>query len=295
MTLFNRNSAIFAALILLFTAAIPSVSAQSQAQTPSGPASDFKYEVASIKPTISRPNSHSSRSTEDGFEASNSTLLALIRQAYGLPVGGGTADDGRVVGAPGWANSDGYDLNAKIDPDVIDALKKLSVADRQAARQQMLQELLADRFHLVIHKETKDLPVYFLVSTKNGPKLHEADPNNDYAKGYKLPDGRPAGRGFDSDAPGEVTAQGVTIANLCAWLSRQVGRTVIDKTGLSSRYDFSLQFSPDSRGEDSDSSAGPNGLNIFGAVQQQLGLKLDSGKGATEIIVVDHAEKPTEN
>jgi bla regulator protein BlaR1 len=261
-----------------------------QSQNAGANVPEYKYEVASIKPTKSSGNSHSSHTTEDEFNTSNTSLTRLIRQAYGLSLGR-DFDDGRVVGAPGWANSDSYDIDAKMDSSAADALKKLKQSEQIIARQRMLRALLADRFKLVVHTETKEFPVYVLGIAKNGPKLHEAKPDDTYANGYKLANGSPAGVGFDSDKEGEVTAQGVTAARLADWLSRQVGRTVIDKTGLSGKYDFKLEWNPDS----GDDSSGDKAAAVLVAVQQQLGLKLESGKWPVEIIVVDHAERPTGN
>jgi uncharacterized protein (TIGR03435 family) len=172
-----------------------------------------------------------------------------------------------------------------------DALRKLRPVERELARQHMLQVFLAERFKLAAHAETRELPIYSLVVAKNGPKLHEAKPGDTYESAYKLPDGSPAGSGFHSDEAGKVTGQGVSTASFTQWLTRQVGRPVLDKTGLTGKYDLTLSWTKD-QGEGSDDPAGPS---IFDAVQQQLGLKLESGKGPVKVIVIDHAEKPSGN
>ena len=251
---------------------------------------EYKYEVASIKPNKSGGNSHSSHTADDEYTSSNATLMRLIRQAYGLSGRLGT-EDGRVVGLPNWAESESYDIDAKMDSSVVDELKKLKPIDRNLARQRMLQALLADRFKLVVHTETKEFPVYVLTLAKNGPKLHEAKAGGTYENGYKLPNGKPSGAGFNSDDAGKVSAQGITTGNFAQWLSQKVGRIVIDKTGLTAKYDFALSWSTD---EDDDSS-NVGGSAILDAIQQQLGLKLESGKGPVEVIVIDHAEKPSMN
>jgi bla regulator protein BlaR1 len=260
-----------------------------QSQNAGANVPEYKYEVASIKPNKSGGNSHSSRTADDEYTTANATLMRLIRQAYGLSVLY-KGDDGRVVGAPGWADSDSYDIDAKMDSSVADELKKLKPLDRNLARQRMLQVLLADRFKLVVHTETKEFPVYVLTLAKNGPKIREAKAGDTYENGYKLPNGKPSGAGFNSDEEGKVSAQGVTTENFAQWLSRQVGRTVIDRTGLTGRYDFALSWT-----KDDDDSAGAGGPTILDAIQQQLGLKLESGTGPLEIIVIDHAEKPSVN
>jgi bla regulator protein BlaR1 len=261
-----------------------------QSQNAGASVPEYKYEVASIKPNKAGGNSHTSRTADDEYTTSNATLMRLIRQAYGLSVRD-KSDDGRVVGVPNWAESESYDIDAKMESSVADELKKLKPLDRNLARQRMLQSLLADRFKLVVHTETKEFPVYVLTLAKNGPKIREAKAGDTYENGYKLPNGKPSGAGFNSDEEGKVSAQGVTAENFAQWLSRQVGRTVIDKTGLTGRYDFALSWSVD----EDESSASAGRPAILDAIQQQLGLKLESGKGPLEVVVVDHAEKPSMN
>jgi len=236
-----------------------------QSQGAAANVQEYKYEVASIRPTKSNPKSHHSDTTVDEFRATNVTLIRLIRQSYLLQFGPGV-DDGRVVGGPNWVDSDGFDFDAKIDGSTVDALNKLGPVEREAARERMLQALLKERFSLVIHTETKEFPVYVLSLAKSGAKV-------------------------SSDSEGKVTAQGVTIEDLAQWLSRRVGRSIVDKTGLKGVYDFSLSWTRD----ENENSADPTISPILAAVQQQLGLKLESGKGPVEIIVIDHAEKPSVN
>jgi len=261
---------------------------QPQDATPN--LAEFKYEVASIKPNKSGTNSHGTQSSAEEYRAVNISAMRLIRQAYGFALGT-EFNDGRVVGAPSWLDAESYDIEAKMESSVTDALAKLSPQDRDLARKHMLQTLLADRFKLIAHHETRELPVYELIVMKSGPKLREANANDTYANGYKLPNGKPAGQGFHSDEDGKVAAQGVTIAGVAQWLSRQVGRTVVDKTGLTGKYDLNLEWTKDS----DDPSAEATGPTIFTAVQQQLGLKLVSTKGPVDIIVIDHVERPSGN
>ncbi|HUP05049.1 MAG TPA: TIGR03435 family protein, partial [Bryobacteraceae bacterium] len=158
-------------------------------------------------------------------------------------------------------------------------------------------------------RETKELPVYTLVIAKNGPKLQEAKSGDSYANGYKRPDGRPVGGTFMRMGKGEIDSQGTPMDFLVQQLARQVGRTVVDQTGLKGKYDFTLKWTPDpgtpagmvgppaGGGRAPDNSAPPDtsGPSIFTAVQEQLGLKLESTKGPVEIIVIDHIERPSEN
>jgi len=295
-----RLSFIATFAVLIFSANAVKVDAQTQSAAAG--TQDFKYEVSSIKPTKADARSHRSNTGEDAYSASNVSLTRLIRQAYGLPVGGRAAqDDGRVVGAPNWAD-DGYDVEAKMDGDMAEALTKLDPVARAAARQQMLQALLAERFQLKVHLEERESPVYFLVAGKNGPKLQAAKPGDDYANGYKLPNGRAAGAGFNSDEEGKISGQGVTLDNFAAWLSGQVGKMVQNKTGLPGKYDLTLSWSREATREelgppstDAPSDSTDPRPSIFVALQEQLGLKLESGKGPIQVVVVDHAEKPSGN
>jgi uncharacterized protein (TIGR03435 family) len=148
--------------------------------------------------------------------------------------------------------------------------------------------------------------MYALVVAKNGPKFQEAKVDATYPNGIKGPDGVARG-GMMRMSSGELTAQGIPIANLVGTLSRQLGRKVVDKTGLTGNYDFTLHWTPDPGeaqpfkgpvgGPPGVDTAAPSdsGPSIFAALQEQLGLKLESQKGPVEIIVVDHVEKPSEN
>ena len=194
-----------------------------------------------------------------------------------------------------------------MDQATADKLRKLGEPPQaEPVRQHMLQVLLVDRFKLAVHRETKELPIYSLVVAKGGSKLHEAKPGDTYPNGIKGPDGRPVPRGshFMRMGRGELTAQGIGMDDIAHLLTRQTGRTVVDNTGLKGNYDFTLHWTPDqiaptpngpgSGGPDSSTSS-ESGPSIFTAIQEQLGLKLESQKGPVEILVVDHVERPSEN
>jgi uncharacterized protein (TIGR03435 family) len=276
-------------------------SSRAQSPTQSTPATKFVFEVASIKPVkdsgdgpirlMFRP---------DGISANNIALRMIIRQAYGV-------EDNQIVGAPGWLDSERYDIEAKMDPALIEELRKLSLDEGRAARQNALQALLADRLKLAVRRETKQLPVYALVVAKNGPKLQEAKTGDTYPNGIKGPDGV-ARAGMMRMGRGELTSQALPMSGLARLLSQQLGRTVIDKTGLTAKYDFTLHWTPDEGegasfpgaggGPQPTNSAPPSdssGPSLFTALQEQLGLKLESQKGPVEIIVIEHVERPSEN
>lgn len=269
----------------------------SRAQSQDSNASARVYEVASIKPNKSGNNMVRFKMKPDGLSLTGATLHMLIESAYDVR-------DFQITGAPSWFNSEKYDIEAKMDGSVAEELQKLSDEQRGAENWRMLQALLADRFQLKLHRDTKELPVYALVIAKTGLKLHEATPGDTYPNGFKGPEGvGGAGMMFMEGNGGPVRGQGIAMANLVHLLSQQLGRIVVDKTGLTGKYDFTLQWTPD---ETQGPPSGPPGIgstpppessgpSIFTAIQEQLGLKLESQKGPVEILVIDHAEKPSAN
>ncbi|MFZ0818546.1 MAG: TIGR03435 family protein [Candidatus Acidiferrales bacterium] len=262
--------------------------AQSQAHNAAAtaPPPAFQYEVASFKPDKSDGSKAGMTIADDGFTSFNFSLQALVQDAYGV-------QSYQVFGAPDWLTSEPYDVEAKMDGPTADALQKLSQENRDLARQLMLQALLADRLKLTIHRETRELPVYFLVVAKNGPKLQQAKTDETYANGFKDSDGLPLGAGFTRTVQGRLSAtmttQGIPLSALAQNLWRTLRRPVLDKTGLAGKYDFTLTWAPD------DTQADSNAPSLFTALQQQLGLKLESGKGPLEVIVIDHVERPSGN
>ncbi len=284
-----------AALLLLGAAPVTrSWARELQAQQSASPA--YVYEVASIKPDKSGNGMVRISNTPEGFSANNVSVQMLIRVAYGV-------EENQIQGLNSLA-SENYDVEAKMEKSVADNLQKLDQDQRTEVRRHMLQALLADRFKLTIHRDTKELPIYALVVAKNGPKLQEAKPGDTYPNGFRGPGGR-GGRGMMMMGQGELTGQALHVADLARQLSQQLGRTVVDKTGLTGVYDFTLKWTPDNqmampggdggRGSDSGASADSSGPSIFTAVQEQLGLKLESQKGPVELLVIDHVEKPSEN
>ena len=166
----------------------------------------------------------------------------------------------------------------------------------------MMQSLLADRFKFAAHRETRELPVYALMLAKNGSKLKEAIPENSYPNGIKDEQGRGVA-GMMRITPGHIEGQAIPIANLLGVLTQVTGRTVVDRTGLTGKYDISLQWTPDepqtlptaADGANREPSQESSGPSIFTAIQEQLGLRLESAKGPVEGLVIDHVEKPSAN
>jgi uncharacterized protein (TIGR03435 family) len=283
------------ALIVFSTASATHGGVPSQAQDAG--MIKFEFEEATIKPSNSDsgPGNMSpvrAMTLNAGFIATNVTLMDLIRAAYGIE-GGLGVDDGRVVGAAGWVTSDRFDVDAKIDRPVADAMWRLKLEQRTLQSQQMLQALLAERFKLTVHRDSKDLPVYVLSVAKSGPKFREANPADTYAKGVRLPTGMPSGPGTaGKEANGRLVFQGTAISELVALLP-QLDRTIVDKTGLTGIYDFT--FMPPPVQKQSQASADFNIGPLSEALQNQLGLKLEAMKSPLGIIVIDHVERPAGN
>ncbi len=302
-----RQAVRLAALIaagMLGSVATFSSHAQAQSQSAAAAPPAYEYDVVSVKPNTSSGRGGGGSSSPDGFSMRGTTLTNLIYSAYSL------RNPEQLIGAPGWIGSDKFDVDAKMESSVMDDLQKMSVEDRGAARRKMMQALLADRFKLVVHLETRELPVYTLLIGKSGVKMKEAKPGDTYPNGIKIPGGRGGGAGstmFQMGPSGVmITSQGVSVAQLIPTISREVGRIVQDKTGLTGNYDFVFQYTPENFHAPANLGEGGGGggvalppdfgaISIFTAVQEQLGLRLESGKAMIEVVVVDHVERPSGN
>ena len=211
------------------------------------------------------------RFTPGGVDSQNMTLHGLIEIAYELK-------DFQVTGGPKWLDSDHFDVVAKAAGDA-------SLDDKR----HMLQTLLKNRFQLAFHYDTKELSLYSLAAAKSGPKLHTA------AGGPRPDDGN------FRWGQGRIHGQAVTMPQFCEMLALQLKHVVIDRTGLAGNYDLDLPYTPDGykphEGRDNPNEPRPdvNGPSIFAALGEQLGLKLEAGKGPVRILVVDHTAPPSEN
>jgi uncharacterized protein (TIGR03435 family) len=250
------------------------------------------FEVASIKPNKSADRGVRIENQLGRFRAVNVSLKFLIEFAYDLK-------DTQLAGATGWISSDNYDVDAKVESaDGED--HKLPSDEELEKRRQMVQSLLADRFKLVLHRDSKELPVYALVVAKSGAKLRES-------AALSSSDNPKPGQRMARMSPGELTMNTVPMAMLCDALSRILGRNVIDHTGLKGNYDIALKWTPDeSEGQmfkgpgDGDKRDAPppsdsTGPSIFKALEEQLGLKLESQKAAVDTFAIEHVERPSAN
>jgi uncharacterized protein (TIGR03435 family) len=274
---------------------------QSDSQSQPGSTERLTFDAASIKPA--KPGTMGSfvRNQPGGrFSVMNMSVKMLMTTAFNV-------QPFQIVGGPSWLESDRYDIEAKPEsgaPEDEPGKPPTDMRKQMDEQRLRLQSLLEDRCKLTIHRETKELPVYALVVAKDGPKLKQAQVEMTPA-GPKMQ----MRMGF-----GQLTGQATPLSILAQTLSRQLGRVVLDRTGLKGNYDFDLKWTPDAGqmgamggppmgpggpggpgGRDMPPPPDPNGPTVFTAVQEQLGLKLESQKGPVEVIVIDHVEKPSEN
>ena len=261
------------------------------------------FEVVSIKPNRGGTGNVMIRMAPGGrFVAENITVKFLLQESYGVK-------ESQISGAPGWLDSEHYDIEAKPEDSPADQDRKLTPEERHAQLMLMLQSMLADRFKLTLHHDTKEMEVYALVVAKNGPKLHEAavTPPDSAPAELPKPGGPPPKGGIWMTGRGQLNVTGANLGMFANVLSMQLGRIVLDKTGLKGNYEFTLKWTPDEGqgqmfrgagdGQPRDAAPPPDasGPTIFTAVQEQLGLKLESQKGPVDTLVIDHVDRPSEN
>lgn len=218
-----------------------------------------EFEVASIRPAKD-DGDHDNDMYQGRWVTHNLTLKRLIGMAWDV-------DESQVLEGPNWLDSNGYDINAKIPAD--DARSK------PEQFRHMLQALLADRFQLRIHREPREVSAFALIVARGGPKVMPAKPRQD------------GGNMSANDT--HLKATNVTMEGFAKRLSRDrdIGKVVVDKTGLTGRYDFELDWARAQQDADRP--------GIFTALQEQLGLKLESAKVKIDAVVIDRAEKPSDN
>jgi uncharacterized protein (TIGR03435 family) len=269
------------------------------------PGAKPSFEVASIKPNTSGENRVAILGSPGGrITMTGVTLRLIITFAYRVR-------DFQISGGPNWISSDRWNIEARAEEGSIPpptGPPDPNVPDPMAVR---TQSLLEDRFQLKFHRETKEMPVYELTVAKSGAKVklsEDQTPFRPFERGAAPPPppqrGGPMPRGNMRMGRGGLEANGVPFANFVSALSQQLGRTVIDKTGLKGFYDIKLEWTPElgqggpfgpPPGGPEPPPPDPSGPTIFTAVQEQLGLRLESTKGPVEVLVIDSAQRPTEN
>ena len=259
------------------------------------------FEVASIKSHQSDGGMNGMmigmRFEPDGVSINGLPLNMLVREAFNV-------SEDRILNEPGWVKSARYDIEAKVDPADAPKFEKLTQEQRWA----MMLPVLEDRFGLKFHHETKELEVYTLVIAKGGPKLQAAKPVD---AGEEMSMGQQRmGQAMMRVSTKGMTMEGhgVQMPQIVRMISLQLGSTVVDKTGLTGAYDYTLEFAPQEGmggmmrtpgdGPPGDGAAPPpdaGGPSLFAAVQEQLGLKLEPEKAPVDAIVIDHIEQPSPN
>jgi uncharacterized protein (TIGR03435 family) len=298
---------LMASLALLGVPPLPGQS-NSSPRTDSAPADGStdlpKYDVATIKPATGSDGRMMFLFVPGGIQLEGVPAQMLLREAFNI-------EDDHIIGAPAWVKTKRFDVQAKVSPEDAPKLDKLKFEERRS----MLVPLLVERFNLKYHHETRELPGYALVVAKGGPKMKVSDiqgppPKPPDPSSNPKPGGAggtpPRGPRLRMMGRGNIESEGTNTEMLARVLSGQLGRTVTDKTGLTGNYDFTLQWTPDDAtapmpgGADggpphNESGSDAVGPSLFTALQEQLGLKLESTKGMADVIVIDHIDAPSEN
>ena len=258
-------------------------------QTPAGDLEKLRFEVASVKANKSADENSSLRLQPGGrIVATNVAVRLLIRNLYNVQAY-------QIVGAPDWIENERYDIEAKADreyPPQADAPAPELLA--------MMRNLLAERFKLAVHYESREQPVYALVvaraDSSPGPQLRRVDVDCAAESARAMAARRGGAPPPPADPnkmppcgarirPGHIMARGTTLQQLTRGLSQFLGRTVVDRTNLPGTFDIDLEWAPEQ-------TADAKGPSIFTAVQEQLGLKLAAERAAVEVLVIDHVERP---
>jgi uncharacterized protein (TIGR03435 family) len=262
------------------SAATQPASASAALPTTSVPA----FDVAAIHQHIPEPHEHNSiwsSSSDSHFKAENVTLSTLVHWAFEMP-------ETRILKLPGWADTTYFNIDASSDASVDEQMKNLTPDAGTRQKKKMVQALLAARFKLATHIETHQLPIYLLVVAKGGPRLGDLQTSGSFIN-----------TGVNSGNHHIQVQMANSVAVLAEELSRVAGRDVIDRTGITGRYKLDFTWAADDRA--APSAAGPatlpadSGPSVFTALQEQLGLRLDPGKGPVQVLVIDHVEMPSQN
>lgn len=288
--------------LVVFFASLSALALRPAAQSPELP-SAVSFEAASIKPNKSGETSTSVGPQPGGrFTATNAPLALLLTMAYQL-------QPFQVQRAPGWTRTDRFDVAARLDGDPPPVPFGGPEPDRMMLA---LRTLLADRFKLETHWETHELPIYALVlaraDRKLGPNMRSASVDCAALRAASLAAAR-EGRVINPNTPDRVACGmrtnsgrfqfgGYPLSLFANGLAGQVGRIVVDRTGLEGNWDFEFTFTPERVRQQSlaggaTPESDPSGPSLFTAIQEQLGLKLESTKGPVKVLVVDRVEQPS--
>ncbi|MGD0796370.1 MAG: TIGR03435 family protein [Acidobacteriaceae bacterium] len=243
------------------------------------------FDVVSVKPNRTDTSHPGSMIRGDGFDAENITPVWVLYWAFDCGI---DRDEKVFSGLPAWVKSERFDIIAKVADADVPTWKKLPNSEKES----MVLQVLEDRFKLTFHRESIEAPVYALVVAKGGPKMTEVDvPASDRTSGSA---------GWIGRSKEGVIGGHATMKTLTDYLNVnvQLGRRVLDKTALTGNYDFKFNYTPFPQGSFSDDAIDPSGSQypyIFGALQEQLGLRLEPTRGLVDMIVIDHIERPSSN
>lgn len=232
-----------------------------------------KFDVATIRLNNTDRGGVQILLTPDGVSLTNIPVQYMLGKTFGV-------QDEQILGVPDALKHARYDIQAKVADEDIPKMKTLTYVQKLA----MLRPLLADRFALKFHLETREMPIYLLVVAKGRTKIKE----------WKRPDSLaqdvPAPHRLLRNGDTRIESQATTMSDLALQLSSILDRMVIDKTGLKENYDYSLEWAQDDSNQATDTRP-----SLFAALQEQLGLKLESAKGPVDVVVIDHIEPPSSN
>jgi len=244
------------------------------------------FDVASVKPNRSQDQEPASFVQPGGrYTATNITVRALVKSAYGL-------HDDQLTGGPGWVNSDRFDISAKAEGYSVPS------AFRDTARL-MLRPLLADRFKLILRRERRDLPVYALLraGTELGPQLRRADPRHCDGAPRAMPTPpratepeAPLPCGAEIYRPGHLAARAMPLSAFVLNVSRYTDHVVVDRTGLEGKFDWEVQWIPDTLTLDGSNT--PEGPLLFAALRDQAGFRIERQRSSIEVFVIERVEPP---
>ncbi len=266
--------------ILAASACVTLGFSQTPSTVPPPSALPLKFEVATIKPHIGDDMGSSvGFGTSDRFKASNNTVKRLLQWAgFNIP-------GERIFGGPKWVDSARFDIEAKLESDSFARLKTMNDREKREALEPLIQNLLAERLQFRYHWELRELPAYALTVAKGGPRLQAAAHPDQGTSTY-------TGRGHV-----KATDMGLSaFADLLTDdVSPEIGFVIVDRTGLTGVYDFDLKWSPENGASSEMTQTESAGPSLFSAIQEQLGLKLESAKAPVKVLVIDRLEMPSEN
>lgn len=278
----SKPACILGCFIWLFSLLIsaPRINGQSQHVAADG-AAPLEFSVVSIKPASPRNDDWQLEFNVDGFVAQGVTLRDVVKEAYGI------YQNDRILGGPDWFPERKFDIEAKVDSDNFGRLKQLTLDERRA----MLIGMLASRAHFSAHEESVPLAVYGLVKAKGGPKFQTSDAKTLHPGGIQGIEGL-----VRKSGPGFLDVEGFSMAAFSRSLSFILGRTVVDQTGLTGRYDLSLRWDPTNGSVDTRSeNQYKQWPDLFAALDEQLGLRLERARLPVTVVRIDSLEIPSAN